>query len=116
MDGMEILIPLVLFLSTAAVLVTHISAKHRERMRIIEKGMAGEDIKAMYARNWKFEPMGSLKWGILFVLAGLAIMLGNFLHDYYFVDEGVIIGMVCLFVGIGLVVFYTIASKKVTQE
>jgi hypothetical protein len=79
---------------------------------MIEKGLSSDEIKAMYSRDVRRDPLSSLKWGILLVLAGMALMLGVFLRERYFVDEGVIIGMICLFVGIGLVIFYGIASKK----
>ena len=115
MHETELFIPIVLFIATAAVIITYISAKHRERMTIIEKGMSSEDIKALYARDVRRSPLGSLKWGLLFVMAGLAVLVGNFLHQQFYVDEGVIIGLVCLFVGIGLVLFYALAAKKMTQ-
>ena len=91
-----------------------LSSRNRERMAMIEKGLSSDEIKAMYARDVKRDPLQSLKWGILFVLGGVALMLGNYLHDAYNVDEGVVVGMVILFVGIGLVAFYGIAAKRIT--
>jgi hypothetical protein len=114
MDLPELLIPLVVVLSTAAVLITWLSSRNRERMAMIEKGLSSDEIKAMYARDVRRDPLQSLKWGILFVLGGIALMLGNYLHQAYGVEGGVVVGMVILFVGIGLLVFYTIAVKKVT--
>lgn len=104
-----------MFLSVAAVFIIWIVTRHRERVTMIEKGLTNDEIKAMYHREIKRDPLASLKWGILFVLAGVAIVLGNFLHAQYNTDEGVIIGLLCLFVGIGLVLFYSIASKKLNQ-
>ena len=111
-----IAIPIIFFLVTAIVSIVYITTRHRERMAMVAKGLGSEEIKAMYARNGTHSPLGSLKWGILFVLGGIAIMVGNFLHSMYYVDEGVIVGMVCLFVGIGLVWFYGIAAKKIPQQ
>jgi CBS domain containing-hemolysin-like protein len=112
----EIMIPIVLFIAAAAVFITYISAKHRERMSMIAKGMSSEDIKALYTRETKSNPLGSMKWGILFIMAGLAVLIGNYLHNVLFVDEGVIIGMICLFVGIGLLLFYGLAARKLGQQ
>ncbi len=112
MNGPEVLIPLVALVATAAVFITFFSSRNRERMAMIEKGLTSDEIKAMYSRDIRRDPLNSLKWGILFVLAGVAIMLGNYLHEHYGVEEGIIVGMVCLFVGIGLVAFYIVASKK----
>ena len=115
MQGPEFLIPIFFFGAVAAVWIIFISTRHRERMSMVEKGLSSEEIKAMYLRDVKRDPLSSLKWGLLLVLAGVAIMLGNFLHDRYGVNEGAIIGMVILFVGIGLVAFYSIAAKKLNQ-
>src|SRR5260221_2280 len=111
----DFLIPIVAIISTAAVFISYFSSRQRERLTMIEKGLSSDEIKALYAREVRRDPLNSLKWGILAVLAGVAIMLGNYLHDRYAVDEGAIIGMVILFVGIGLVAFYGIASKKMQQ-
>lgn len=115
MNGPEVLVPILSVVATAWVLVTFFTSRNRERMAMIEKGLSSDEIKALYARDVKRDPLQSLKWGILFVLAGIALMLGNYLHDTYAVDGGVVVGMVILFVGIGLVAFYTIASKRLSQ-
>ncbi len=115
MNGPEVLIPIIGVIATAVVFISYFTSRNRERMAMIEKGLTSEEIKAMYARDVKRDPLQSLKWGLLFLLAGIAIMLGNFLHDYYGVDGGVVFGMVILFAGIGLVAFYAIAAKKMNQ-
>lgn len=115
MDGAEVLIPITTVIAMAAVAITYFASRNRERMAMIEKGLTSEEIKAMYTRDVSRDPLSSLKWGILFVLAGAAIMFGNFLHRQFGVDDGVIVGMVCLFVGVGLVVFYSVASKKIDR-
>lgn len=108
----DAVITLIVFLFLSAIIVTYITTRHREKMTMMEKGLTSEEIKAMYTRDIKRNPLTSLKWGILFVFGGLAIILGNYLHTQFFVDEGVIVGMVCLFAGIALLLFYTLAAKK----
>ena len=112
MNGEEVLVPLMGIVAVAAVFITFFASRNRERMAMIEKGLSSDEIKAMYAREIRRDPLNSLKWGILFVLGGVAIIAGNYLHHQYGVDEGIIVGMVILFVGVGLVLFYGIASKK----
>ena len=109
----EVYIPIVLFISVAAVFIMHIASRHRERLTMIEKGMSSEDIKAMFARGqYRSDPLNTLKWGILAVFVGLATLIGNYLDIQYGVRDGIIIGLMILFAGIGLVVFYGIAVKK----
>jgi nitrate/nitrite transporter NarK len=113
MGNNEVLIPIVLFISAAAVLIMQIASRHKERLTMIEKGMSSEDIKAMFARGqYRSNPLNTLKWGILGVFVGMATLLGNYLDQAYGVRDGIIIGMVILFAGIGLVIFYGIAAKK----
>jgi Na+/melibiose symporter-like transporter len=111
----EVMIPITMFMSVAAILIIWLVTRHRERVSMIEKGLTSEEIKAMYHREIKRDPLASLKWGLMFLLAGVAILLGNYLHVQFNVEEGAIIGLVLLFVGIGLVLFYSIASKKLNQ-
>ena len=115
MNGPEILIPITFFCALVAVLIMYISTRHKERMAMVEKGLNSDDIKALYARDIRHDPLSSLKWGILFVLGGFAVLIGNFLVEKYNAQPPIIIGLVCLFVGVGLVLFYTIASKKSIQ-
>lgn len=103
------------FFFTTVVLITGgiILTRHKERMSIIEKGLDTEEIKALYTRGvWKTSPLGSLKWGILFVALGLAILAGMWLHEVYFVKEGAIFGLIALFSGLALLIFYSIARRK----
>jgi hypothetical protein len=113
MGPSEVYIPIVLFISAAAVVIMHIASRHRERITMIEKGMSSEDIRAIFARGeYRSNPLGTLKWGILAVFVGLATLIGNYLDVQYGVRDGIVIGLIILFAGIGLVVYYAIAAKR----
>ena len=116
MQPHEVAIPIIFFLTIGAVILTWVVNRHRERMAMVEKGMTSDDIKALYNKSVQRDPLNSLKWGILFVLGGVAVMFGTFLVERFDVQPPVVIGMVCLFVGVGLVLFYSIASKKTGQQ
>ncbi len=107
------MIPIILFLVAGTVLIILITTRHRERIAMVERGMSSDEIKAMSARPERVRnPMTSLKWGILFVMAGCAILLGMFLHERFMIEDGVTVGLLCLFLGLGLVVFYGMAVKR----
>jgi hypothetical protein len=114
MSGFEILVPLFLFVSIAAVWGAIILTRHKERMTIIDKGMGAEDMKALYERHWKASasPLSSLKWGIFLVCVGVAVLVGIWLREQFLFNDGIIPGLIALMGGVGLVVFYLIASKK----
>ena len=115
----EVLIPITMFITFGAVLIIWMITRHRERISMIDKGLSSEEIKALSYRDpnrrVRHDPFLSLKWGILFVLAGPAILIGTYLHTQYNTDESVMFGLISLFVGIGLIIFYLIAAKKINQ-
>lgn len=115
MRGAEFLVPIFLFLSVAAVFIVAITTKHRERMMMVEKGLSTEDIKALYAKSTRRDPLTSLKWGILAVFVGLGLLIGNVLDEYFGVNAGVIAGAITIFAGAGLLLYYRIASKRLEQ-
>ncbi len=117
MSSHETLVPIVFFLSIAGVLGYMIMARHKERMGIIEKGLKAEDMKALYERSAsrQLHPLSSLKWGVIFVCLGLAVLIGMYLHATYNVEGAVFPGLMAIFGGVGLILFYLIAHKKVSQ-
>ncbi len=112
MLAQDVIVPIFLFCALAIPWIVHLVNRHRERMVILEKGISGENIKALYARDLRRDPLSSLKWGLLLILGGLAVLVGRFLHDRYFLEDEIMLGLIPLFVGVGLLIFYAIASKK----
>lgn len=116
MSNEEVIIPVTFFLVIAAVFIVAIVTRHRERIMMMDKGLSGEEMKSMYLKDVRRDPLASLKWGIVIMMAGFSAFIGILLHQYYFVEEGIIFGMLSLFVGIGLIIFYLIASKKTNKQ
>ncbi|MGD0337639.1 MAG: DUF6249 domain-containing protein [Bacteroidota bacterium] len=119
MGGFELLIPITFFILIGLMFYFGITSKHRERMAMLEKGFSPEQIQSIARRAFRVQsPLASLKWGIIIVAIGLAIIVGNFLRTVYNVDESIIAGVIFLFAGLALVIYYFIASKKEqeTQE
>ena len=112
----EVAVPIMFAICVATIIIIALVARHRERLTMVEKGMSSEDIKALYSREIRRDPLSSLKWGMLFVFGGIAVLFGNFLVERYDVHPPVILGLVILFVGLALVIFYTFAKKKMKQD
>ena len=112
-----ILVPIILFLTTGGVLGFMLLTRHKERMSLIEKGLRPEEIKAMYERGASRppNPLTSLKWGIILLCIGIAIVIGMYLHATYNVEGGIFPGLIALFGGLGLILYYLIANKKLSQ-
>ena len=113
MQAHEVFVPIMFFLSVAAVWGFMLFARHKERMTMIEKGLKPEDMKALYERGtWKINPLSSLKWGMIFAAIGVAVLIGMYLHETYLVEEGIYPALMCLFGGLGLIVFYLFANRR----
>ena len=114
--GAEVLIPISFFLTVAGIWGFTLLTKHKERMTMIEKGLAADDIKALYQRNtFRINPLSSLKWGMIFASVGIAGLIGMWIHANYYVEEGIYPALMAVFGGIALIVFYLLAHKKVTS-
>ena len=114
----EILIPIFLFGGTAAILWKYFETRHKERMTIIEKGLVNEDLKHLYSRSmWKTNPYSALKYGMLAAFIGVGILISAFLTQIFSAhEEQITTGIIFLFGGLGLTMFYLIAKKRMAED
>ena len=115
-DAMQegLLVPITMFVSIAVVSWKHIDSRHRERTAIIEKGLNPSDYMQLYKhQSYAISPLSNLKWGLVAIFAGLGTLTAEILTNWYHYDEGAIFpGVILVFGGIGLILFYLVASKK----
>lgn len=114
----DIIIPIFLFGGLTAVLWKYFDTRHKERMQIIEKGLVGEDLKFLYARQaGQPNPYVSLKYGMLAAFIGAGILVSvpvnRMFWDY---QEQMTAGIIFLFGGLGLIAFYAIARKRMERD
>ena len=92
--------------------------KHKERMRLIEKGLSSEEVREYFkgfnARSGP-NPYSSLKWGILFTMVGIGIFLGIILEAAGFTDSLVPV-MILLFAGLGFIIYYVVLNSKLKKD
>jgi hypothetical protein len=113
-----ILVPLTLFGGAAAVLWKYFEGRHKERMAMIDKGVNPADFKsAPPYRLWQGSVLSNLKWGLLFVFAGIGLLVGVQLQYYFgFHEESAIFGSILITGGLALIIFYLIAAKKLKEK
>ena len=122
MGGVEALIPMVAIVFTfgipGIIIFWWLYTKHRERMRLIEKGLTPDEVKAYFSEtnNKPRNPYSSLKWGILLTFLGIGIFLANLFEGMYDLEEGVMMGIIILFAGIGFLVYYGVVSSKLKNQ
>jgi uncharacterized membrane protein len=108
----EILIPIVMFASIAFVLYYYFKYRYLERQAIIEKGISAENVKDVLKKSPKQKTTNEAnlaKWGIILIAIGLAILIGT-----QFSDE-VMLGLIFIFPGVGLLIYYSFIVKKTTK-
>ncbi|MCX6161061.1 MAG: DUF6249 domain-containing protein [Ignavibacteriae bacterium] len=121
-NAIESMIPifgiLAVFGLPAIIIFWFIYTKHRERMRLIEKGLTPDEIKNYFrdADKKPRNPYSALKWGILLVFLGLGIFAANLLEQIYDFSDGATFGLVVLFAGAGFLLYYIIVRSKISPE
>jgi hypothetical protein len=117
-SAFESLIPIIgiifVFGIPGIIIFWYIHAKHRERMRLIEKGLTPEEIKQYFSGLYKGEkkPYSALKWGMLLAFLGLGFFLSEVLIETTDVSDSVTPAFLLFFAGLAFLIYYFIVSKK----
>jgi len=92
--------------------------KHKERMRMIEKGFTPEEAKAFFGAQTRKvgNPYGSLKWGIVLTFVGLGFVISYIFTEAYDMSDSITFALVLLFGGLGFVLYYIIMSSRMKKE
>lgn len=115
MSGPELLVPILVPISAFAMVFGIIYLRTRENMAMIEKGM---NPKAYANRP---APYRNLKNGLLFMGAGLGLLIAYFIDrstETRFHDDNVAIYFACIAIGggLGLISSYAIEKKEVLNK
>jgi hypothetical protein len=91
--------------------------KHKERTKLMDMGLTPQEARDYFREIEKKpkNPLGTLKWGILFTMIGIGLFIGILLDEAGFKDEltGV---MMLLFGGLGFIIYYFVASTKLKKD
>ena len=114
MDAGEVLIPLIVFAAIFGTVFIIVSARNRERMAMIEKGVNPKDFMAGPSKP---NPYGILKWALLLVGLGLGLFIGSLLETYTEIQEvPAYFASALFFGGLGLVVAFLLSKKADAQK
>jgi len=104
----DILIPLVVFATIFGVVYVIISARNRERMAMIEKGVNPKDFMIERRPN----SYGVVKWALLLAGIGFGLFIGSLLETYTSIqEEPAYFASALFFGGAGLFIAFLIAKK-----
>ncbi len=102
----------IVFFSTVA--VVKIVSDNIIRRRLIEKGNIDESVKFLYAHKFENNVPSSLKWGMVLIAVGAAILVGQY-FPYTYHEEATISGMFIM-AGLALVAYYFIAGRMAKKS
>ena len=100
------LIPMVLFITVGW--IVKIVSENKTRRFLIEKGDLNENVKFLFDKP-QSQIAASMKWGFVLIGVGIALLISTM--TYSITEEGTF-GLMFLFAGVGLLVFYFIAKQK----
>ena len=105
-----IAIVFIIFSTTAFVI--KIISDNRIRRRLIEADQVDEKVKYLFFKSGRraAEPLSSVKWGMVLVAIGLALLLGQMFP--YDITEEMTIGFMFLFAGLAFLIYYFIQKGK----
>ena len=109
----ELLVPIAAFAVTFGIVLVIVTARNREKMALIERGVDPKDFMRA-----KPDVYSILKWALFLVGIGIGIFIGSLLETYTkLTEEAAYFGPILLFGGLGLLVAFLITKNaKVDQE
>ena len=108
----EFLIPITIFAVIAY--IVKVISDNRVRSRLIDKGALDENVKHLYWGKRPSSHQTSLKWGLILIGVGLGLFIGQlFPHR---INEEMSAGLMFAFAGVGLMIFYFVAKKSISQN
>lgn len=99
------------FITTIFFLFLYFRSRNKIKMALIDSGRDAQSLEPL-RRNRSV----NLKWGIMATMAGLGLLVGNVLDAVGMQDDVAYLAPVLLFVGIGLVGYYTYQMKQEDQH
>jgi hypothetical protein len=107
-----VMIPIVAIVGAYIMIVYLRRFENAERMAMIEKGVD----PALFTKKQRGNTSGPLRASLLFIGAGLGLLIAYFLDRAYNMEEVAYFSMIFIFGGIGLGAAYLVEEKKIKEE
>ena len=104
-----LLVPIVLFICIT--LIFKVIMDGRVRSKLAQSGASEDLVRTMLAADEQNRKVSSLKWGLVFVLVGVAFGLIDVLN--LAADAPATFGIVIFAAGLGMLGFHALANRKV---
>ncbi|UCD65088.1 MAG: hypothetical protein JSW34_06560 [Candidatus Zixiibacteriota bacterium] len=84
------------------------------RSKLINKDLVDEKVKYLFSQYANVQPVTNVKWGLVLVGLGLALLVKQF-APFYVTDESTI-GLMFLFAGVAFLIYYFVAKDRIRQN
>jgi len=112
MFDLDMLIPITFFVIIGYVIKS--ISDNRVRHRLIEKGLLDKNINILYAERLEGSYLSALKWGLLMVGLGMALLITQLFPEY--ISEEFTVGGMFIFAGAAFLIYYFIARNLISKN
>jgi hypothetical protein len=109
---LAIMIPIVAIVGFFMMIIYLRRFENAERMAMIEKGVD----PSLFAKKQRGNSSGPLRASLLFMGAGVGLLIAYFLDRAYNMEEVAYFSMLFIFGGLGLGAAYLVEEKKIKEE
>jgi hypothetical protein len=111
-EFLAIMIPIVAIIGFFTMIIYLRRFENTERMAMIEKGVD----PALFTKRQRGSTSGPLRASLLFIGAGLGLLIAYFLDRAFYMEEVAYFSMLFVFGGLGLGGAYLVEEKKIKEE
>jgi len=111
-EVLAIMIPITAIIGTFTMIVYLRRFENVERMAMIEKGVD----PALFTQKKRANTSGPLRASLLFIGAGLGLLIAYFLDQAFNMEEIAYFSMLFIFGGLGLGAAYLVEEKKIKED
>jgi len=107
----EFLIPIAFFVLIYAII--KVLSDNKVRQRLIERGQIDENVKLLFAPHTEARHLTNLKWGMVSLAIGLALLIDSFLYS---LNDTAKVGIVLIFAGVAFLIYYQKAKQYIEKN
>jgi hypothetical protein len=111
-EVLGVMIPIIALVGAFIMIVYLRRFENSERMAMIEKGVD----PALFTKKQRGNTSGPLRASLLFIGAGIGLLIAYFLDRAYNMEEVAYFSMLFVFGGLGLGIAYLVEEKKIREE
>ena len=99
----------------ACIIIVKFILDYRLKRKLLERGEIDKNITSLFFNKTEYFAPTSLKWGLVLIGIGLAVVIGQML-PYDFNRGEITFSLMLIFAGGGLLIYYFVANQKMKEH